>query len=326
MEGNTYVSQPVSTMSPDPADAHGRGRSRLRRGVRLATVAALITAATAVTFELRRNRADHAGKASNIVVTVLSDPRQITLPLDHYQLSTAQTTLINRATATLAARCMRTFRLTPVIDPGQITDNAGANLGNQRRYGPLDASLAARYGVRPAPQPPARTRPPAAGPSGDQLAVWSGTGPATFGGQPIPAGGCSGAAERDLAHGVPTADFSLPAKLSAQAWHDSRSDPIVTAAFSTWHGCMAGSGFSYTQPMDVVNDPRFRTTAPTAQEKHTAVADVACMRLHNVAGIWLAADSAQQVVLIKKNQRALDAIVAVNHAMLSSAQTLLSTP
>jgi hypothetical protein len=272
-------------------------------------------------FELRRNRADNA---DNAVVTELTDPRQIALPLDRFQLSAAQSTLVERATATLAARCMQTYGLKPVVEPGQITQ--GDTVGNQRRYGPLDAAVAARYGVRPVPQSATQTTPGTVQPSGDQLAVWSGTGPSTFRGRSIPAGGCSQAAQRDLAKSAPAADFSLPTTLSAKAWHDSQTDPMVTAAFTTWQRCMAAAGFAYAKPMDVVNDPRFRTAAPTTQEKQTAVADVACMRQHNVAGVWLAVETAQQVGLIKKNQRALDAIVAVNDAMLSSAQALLGAP
>jgi hypothetical protein len=262
-----------------------------------------------------------ASRTSKLAVHLVTDPRQIVLPLDRYQPTRDQQASVTRAVALLGARCMRRFGLRPVIDPAQAVPAAVVDIGEQRRYGPLDAAQAARYGFHPPPELTAKlSATPHA--SGTQLAVWTGRGPKTVAGRPIPTGGCQAQAQQEVAAGAPAVDPTLPMRLADQSWHQSQNHPQVRAAFDTWSRCMAATGFDYAEPMDAVNDPRFSGPRPTTLEIRTATTDVRCMHRANVVGIWLAAETALQNELITQNGKQLALLKQTTTRMIHAAHAI----
>jgi hypothetical protein len=291
------------------------------RSKRVATAAVLAVLLSAALIVVGVHRTRSSAQTTKLAVQVVGDPRQIVLPLDRYQPTLAQNADVTRAVALLGTRCMRRFGLGPVIDPAQVVSADVVDIGEQRRYGPLDANQAARYGFHP---PPALITRQLARlhASGIQLAVWTGRGPKTAARQPIPTGGCQAQAQQQLAAGGRATDPTLPMRLADQSWHESQENPEVRAAFAAWSRCMAASGFDYAVPMDAVNDPRSTGPSPTKFEIRVARADVACMHRVNVAGIWLAAETALQQRAVTQHSEQLTAIAAANTAMVRAAQTI----
>jgi hypothetical protein len=248
------------------------------------------------------------------VPRVLLETAGLRLPLDAYQLSLADTGRVARAGRVLVRECLRRLGFAPAA---QEVAPAGPRTWNERRYGLVDPVQAGRGywpESRSAPRRPAR---PAAGPAeGDAL---TGRGAATVHGRPVPAGGCSGEAQRRLRAADPAgADRYLAQRLSTDSFFGSQRDPRVVAVFRAWSGCMAASGHRYAGPLDPPQDPRFRT-GPSTVEVEVARADVACKRRTNLVGIWVTVEVERQRASIAANRGGLELARAAFAAELSVA-------
>ena len=66
------------------------------------------------------------------------------------------------------------------------------------------------------------------------------------------------------------------------------SDSRFFAAVGTWSNCMKVKGFSTSDPVQLLSDPRWNTPAPTPEEIATATADVDCKIETNLVGVAVA--------------------------------------
>ncbi|GAA1992740.1 hypothetical protein GCM10009738_86960 [Kitasatospora viridis] len=221
------------------------------------------------------------------------------LPIEAYLLSTADSTRIQTARAALIGSCMRRFGAdyTPAVAAGGRSQMAN-------RYGPTAPDTARTYGYHaPDAQRPANGRPsaPALPPAlaavlghgaGAPQPPGSPAAPDTYHGLAVPPGGCVGEADRALtAGGGIVQDDQTAVDINFQDYQRSLTDAAVTAAFARWSSCMAARGYWYDNPQSAVNDTRWRTPAPSAQEIATAGADVACKQRAGVVAAWFGAES-----------------------------------
>lgn len=261
-------------------------------------------------------------------VPAVDSPRQIVLPLDRYLESSAQASVVRRATVRLGAGCLRRFGLPPLVTGDSAEAGSGSLLGgNDRRYGLLDPTHIAKHGYgfphvgEPQPGQRSRTNRP---PSSEQITVWLGRGPSQLRGQQVPEGGCAGEAERRLARGALPASLKLPELLMSEAYKLSERDSRVSRAFQAWSACMRRQGFQYRTTLDVMDDVRWEDAVFSALEARTAFADVACKKETNVAGIWLAVETAYQLQAIAARSTELAAVAVALSARERNASELLA--
>jgi hypothetical protein len=248
---------------------------------------------------------------------------QLELPLDAYQLNDEQRRTVRQAIAVLTAECMHRHGLEPV--PESLPASGQPKLRpNERRYGLLDAVQAARSGYHVGTGNPTKNSgsSPSSNqsvPSAGQLAVAYGGGPNVIDGRPIPAGGCYGEARRTLSAPVASVDPDSAQQFAQQSFELSRRDSRVGNAFAAWSACMGRSNLVYADPLGVGNDPSFSGPVATSAEKRTATIDVACKQETNVAGVWLAVESAYQQRVLAQNPGQFAAIKSFISTEVSSA-------
>jgi hypothetical protein len=69
---------------------------------------------------------------------------------------------------------------------------------------------------------------------------------------------------------------------------------------------MKKSGYSYKEPLDASDDPKFSSPEVSRDEVATATADIACRKSTKVAVVWFEAESALQSAEIEKKAESLD--------------------
>ncbi|MFE2327485.1 hypothetical protein ACFXD5_26775 [Streptomyces sp. NPDC059385] len=106
----------------------------------------------------------------------------------------------------------------------------------------------------------------------------------------------------------------------------AEQDPQVRAVWSKWSDCMNQEGYSYDGPWDANNDRAFATPQPTDKERAVAVADVKCKHKHNVAGVWMAVETAYQKGAVEANAEALEEARKTNETRLRNAADALGRP
>ncbi|WP_392900476.1 hypothetical protein [Streptomyces sp. LN699] len=95
-------------------------------------------------------------------------------------------------------------------------------------------------------------------------------------------------------------------KLGNEAFLRSKEEPAVVAAFAAWSSCMKEKGYTYKQPLDASDDPRFGSRDVTQEEIATAVADIACRDRTHVAKIWWEAETRLQTASLEKHAESLN--------------------
>ncbi|MET3425652.1 hypothetical protein BJ973_004864 [Actinoplanes tereljensis] len=214
----------------------------------------------------------------------------IRLPLDAYVLTMKQARTYTAAVNILGRDCMKQFGLTwPASAPAPSTEISP----NARRYSVIDPVEAKTFGYHnPAALSGAAESTEKV--TAEAMNVWSGGGEQTFDGKPVPPGGCSGEAARQLNKGVPDVDPGIGPKLQFASFNRLKTDSRVKRAYAEWSSCMRTKGFDYPDPYTAVNDRRWATAKPTPTEIDTAGADVACKTQTNTAGVMLAVETAYQ--------------------------------
>ena len=209
---------------------------------------------------------------------------------------------------------------------------------DSRLWGISDPAQAGLYGYHLPPwvqgAPSSRPQSLASLPPAEQAALLGfqpsehpaqqGSGPASRPPSGVPAGGCRGLAQREVAAaGASAVDqtAAVVAQLRLESFERAQADPRVRKVFAEWSSCMRASGYGYATPFK----PTFNMeAAPTAREVHVAKADVACKYRTNLFGVAytvqadyqnaLIASHAQQLAAIKaqvkEQQRALAAVEA----------------
>jgi hypothetical protein len=244
------------------------------------------------------------------------------LPLQDYLFSDADLRTVKQAMRTLTEECMRRYKVThdfgpppPAMGPRSLTD---------RRYGLTDARAARTTGYHLGDRDP-RTHPlpERTPPTGQALKVIAGTGrPTEVNGVRVPVRGCAGEAQRKIVGTGRLGSSDLAQDLNGRSFNDTRADPRVVEAFRAWSRCMKERDFSYSDPMDVMNDKRFQGNTPVPLEIEVATADVACKARTDVTGIWYRVEVAYQKKLIARNESALTAVREEKRDQLAAARAV----
>ncbi len=116
-------------------------------------------------------------------------------------------------------------------------------------------------------------------------------------------------------------------EFSAEGYARSEQDARVQDAFDGWSDCMAAAGFQYGDPWEANDDPQWYpsedqtsgTARVTDLQIATATADVQCKQDVNLAGIWLAVETAYQLELIADNEERLGQIKRHRDEVLRAA-------
>ena len=255
-----------------------------------------------------------SGKAAATRSTRSASPASLpAMPLDAYVPTAEQREVLNRARGLLEQDCMRRLGFTRWQPPNPKVIRQTP----MHTFGIIDEQQAARYGYHsPRTATLQRLWVQAARLSAAQRAqqraeLAAETGDGAFGalpGKQVPAGGCSGEADRRLAEGAPPHQTSLYGELVAEADQRTVADSRVRAVVEAWSRCMRRAGFDYGSPTELAGEEgnRWSTPEPIAAEIATARADVACKQQTNLPGVWLDATAAYQRQLIEQHQLVLD--------------------
>ncbi|MGH8826651.1 MAG: hypothetical protein ACRDVZ_03415, partial [Jiangellaceae bacterium] len=138
-------------------------------------------------------------------------------------------------------------------------------------------------------------------------------------GNPLPDGGCGG--EATAALGGFSEDFGLPDGLTGESYERAESDSRVKAAVDEWAACMDRAGYEYESIWEPNNADWPDPAGP--EEIAVATADVACKAETNLAGIWLAVETAYQNQLIEENAEKLAELKAWRDNYLHNAAEAL---
>lgn len=253
-------------------------------------------------------------------------PEQIVLPLDAYLPSKEQSEVIARATQQVGRDCMRGLQVPwPVLSVESLS-SAGPN---DRRYGLLDPRDAAAYGYQNVradmEDERARTVDAAQQPKRDSFLVWIGI-TRTVAGRPVPEGGCAAEAKRILSGGAAPADTLPVQERALQSYQRMLGDSRVREAQALWSGCMREAGLNYSRPDQASESDEWLSEPSSDKERAVATADVRCKLRHNLAGVYMAVETAYQQAVIERNGELLDTVRADLDRQLKSAAALTGAP
>ncbi|HEX3590001.1 MAG TPA: hypothetical protein VHV74_10225, partial [Pseudonocardiaceae bacterium] len=252
------------------------------------------------------------------------------LPIQAYELSERATAQEQYIEQRLIQRCVADFgfRYLPGLSAKAVdADELISREYDSRRYGVSDADAVRHYGY----QLPAWTAGPdatAGKPPVVELAVLMGSG--TQDGRTIPAGGCTGQADRELAADGITSGAQraeLVSQIREDGFERAQSDSRVLAVFARWSACMRAHGFHYANPFDAGADPRWRTSGK-ADPTQIAVAetDVSCKLSTHLVDVEVAVESAYDNADIAVNATRLAPIresVAAKSRAIARAMTTM---
>ncbi|WP_035805256.1 hypothetical protein [Kitasatospora mediocidica] len=241
-------------------------------------------------------------------IPVLDSTVGKSMPIERYLFSVDQAQQVTEARNRLAAQCMQRYGLTYAPPP---VSQSGPGGQATHRYDVVDPANGYRS---PTPADAKLPPPPQLRPA--ELTVLAGSGPAgtepitTYGGLPIPKGGCLGEAEAKLtANGGAVVDDQLAININFDNYRRSMTDDKLLAAFHQWSACMKTKGFSYPAPTDAMGDKRWKGSAtPSAAEIATATADASCRQQANVVGTWFTVESAYEEQAIQADLGQLDRV------------------
>ncbi|MFD4144070.1 MULTISPECIES: hypothetical protein [unclassified Streptomyces] len=249
----------------------------------------------------------------------------IKLPLDEFHNASISDRDVLRAEDVLMRSCAKRFGYT--IPPAKITDEPSKFNANGRRYGLISADDARTYGYHPSPNHMPDRMPGSDGSADESrrpkgisdeqysLLLFGESGDIGGGAkrtaQPkaggIPEGGCFGEARRKLGQGAskkPVIDVNV---LDEEAFKRTENDSRVREVSQAWVSCMKKAGYAYKGIWEVHEDARWKSPAPTAQERTTAEADVRCKQETRLATVWFQVESAYQNEVLEKHAEAVQA-------------------
>ncbi|MQS35088.1 hypothetical protein FFZ77_05435 [Streptomyces katsurahamanus] len=267
--------------------------------------------------------------ASKPRVPTLLKSVDLRLPLEDYLFSDAERMRLDEGRAALINKCLRRFEMRddfklPGMPPGprSLMD---------RRYGLTDEAAARTHGyhLRDDPRGRSATSPPEAGTAAEKkrLAVLQGADEAKSDGgralrvkgMTVPAGGCVGEADREIAGKDRLGPGELARSANFQTFDISKRDPRVTEVFKEWSECMKKAGHSYPDPLAAMSDSGFQGKSSTRAESKVAVADVDCKRQTNLIGIWFTIETAVQKELIRQKKSDFSSALKAKKSQLAKA-------
>ncbi|GLX48803.1 hypothetical protein Shyhy01_17530 [Streptomyces hygroscopicus subsp. hygroscopicus] len=261
------------------------------------------------------------------------------LPVERYMLSPRQALRFDEVQDAAVRACMRGLS---APYPAATRLRAGSAAEREaldeytvlyRRYGLTDAAEARTWGYHtPAADSSGGTAAKAPKPQFPSAAardVLTGVDPSgapvtSYRGRPVPRGGCLGKAERLLgargSQGPGTDPDGIVARIKADSFERSMSDPRVTKVFARWSACMDSRGFTMHTPMDEV--PSSNGATPSRREIAQARADVACKARTDLVGIWFAVESAYQKAAIGQHGAELARVEAARDMTIRTIDRL----
>lgn len=244
-----------------------------------------------------------SGPVEVAATPVLTSVADKTLPIEAYLLNGRQTAMVGNAMSILETSCMARFGFSYHPTPADINSPV-TQLA--RRYGSTDISVVSSLGYH-APESFKQNK--VAGPtltdeerqvltggleSGGARSSASAAPAQSVNGQTIPQGGCIGEATAKVNPEPDHTATELADDINIGNYQRSLSDPRVKTVFAAWSTCMKSKGYTYSTPLDAINDRAWATDAPTRTEIETATADLDCKTRNNVVGVWYAVESAMQ--------------------------------
>jgi hypothetical protein len=249
-------------------------------------------------------------------IPAITSPDQIVRSIFPYTVSADQATTIFSAVRVGTEACMRGFGFTlDLPKPPDVQRDIYQNLARTRNYGFFDPASDPSKGydtkVHQEVDTALLNRLPA-----DERAVLDGVDAAdkpatTFGGKPVPSGGCGGAGL--AAVGGKILIVHDTGALPDQGPTVPPTDPRIAEVNKKWSACMAQKGFHYATPWDAYIDPRWRRLTPAGndvvippEEVATAGADLACKREVDLVGVVVAVEGGYDQQYIDSHGAALD--------------------
>ncbi|MFJ3934675.1 hypothetical protein [Streptomyces sp. NPDC090029] len=232
-------------------------------------------------------------------------------PIEKYLPKVGEDARVAAASGELIRACMARFgfQYQPPVASQETLDSEENGANRIRRYGVSSASSAASYGYHLPRSSVDGLQSPEAPPMsdaenqvfiGDQDPV-SGVKPGDkVAGKEIPAGGCSGEAQRRLKI---EPRQRMAEKINNVSFARSQENSQVKEAFQEWSTCMARAGHSYKTPLEPLDNLTGKSPSPV--EISAAKEDVKCKDSVNLVGVWFAVESKIQEELIARNEEVL---------------------
>ncbi|MCJ0874072.1 hypothetical protein [Streptomyces sp. AP-93] len=266
-------------------------------------------------------------------IAVAPATASLSLPLDAYTDTEAETVRMGQVQQRLLSRCMARYGFP--YEEVRPSDPAGAQGPEGRHrtlFGPADPVFAAAHGYdatagkgrpvkppatplsesaalvmhgeRPGGEQGGAAQPPDAPSEEEAARVDSGI---DVGGQKVPVGGCLREAYRKLyAPTKDSVDLLFPFGLASEAHERSKGDSRVAEVLKNWSACMGKSGYTgLKDPYEVVQKLGLEADPGGPKAVTAAKADVACKREVNLVGIWAAVEKAYQERLVEERAETL---------------------
>ncbi|MFI6623594.1 hypothetical protein [Streptomyces sp. NPDC050528] len=253
-----------------------------------------------------------------------ANPATWVLPLQAYLPDPEQEDLLFDALEQAKSVCMKRFGFD--YRPAEPLPDMGPDTLTDLRYGIHDRNVAATYGYKPAGdmtayQEETRRLLEASELGPEEEAAMTGQRDGSATGGSFPEGGCGGEAYRRV-HGSLDPASTLAMDLSNEAYAKAQRSERVRSVFRSWSACMADSGYTYDEPMDAPNDPRFAASTADPEEVATALADLACREKSKVAEVWFDEEAGLQRRLAERHiQELKKAGQALEAALKAAART-----
>ncbi|GAU67394.1 hypothetical protein SSP35_04_04840 [Streptomyces sp. NBRC 110611] len=246
------------------------------------------------------------------------EARRLVLPFDAYAMSTPAIHTVESAEDVLIRGCMQAQGMSWKALPRP--SGVDQDPPNRRRYGLVEADIAARFGYHLPPEPPELTRRAAAWderknlPDREQLAAFGRQG----------GGGCWKKAHDGLLRGITPADQSLFNRRIGEEFSASKSDPEVVRVIRGWSACMRENGFRYSSPLKVTGDAEWgKSSRPARREIAVARADIRCKERTDLVPVWSGVEARMQNDVIRRHAEDFRVLKAEKDRWLAAARRVL---
>lgn len=248
------------------------------------------------------------------------EAKAIVVPLDRYAPAPDEMGVIKAAEDVLTGKCMRRRGLEWKLAPRASAKDTEPR--NRRRYGVVEPVIAKIYGYHlPADRPTVAKR--SAAMRARDKGLGTAEKKAAYGsGRKL--GGCAKRARKELAQGLPDADFGLLNNTIGATYEQSMKDRAVVRVFRAWSACMKEQGYHYTNPMKAITDKRWLKGDRVSRiEIQQARVDVRCKKQTDLVSVWNAAEDRIQERAIKAEPGAFKELKQVQRQRMGAAHRVL---
>ncbi|MEV1023591.1 hypothetical protein [Streptomyces sp. NPDC050264] len=277
----------------------------------------------------------HAKAWADGTPVVWSDAEMPELPLDGYEFDGADAKARDRmesATQLLTQRCMirhgfADFPRDPKFPGMAITYTAAMVAVSTGPVGPYDPGKARRWGYGWDPEKKLRLPEPAGRRmTTEESAVY-------YGDRGSERSGCSGEVYGRIERGVRDTErmWTYVSRRDDAVRKQTDRDPRMRRAYKAWADCVVDKGFKrYADPVQAFGDEAWGrgqdgNTTRKERELGTAVADIACKRAHNTAGVWWSVARRLQRRELALHRQEFTAVRADRDRLLANVRAVLET-